>query len=204
MFNRTGLAANLWVGLLVVSVLANGILIGVLLQRGFEQPGAREDRALETVLGPGRFNPRAFYEALPEEGRAAARERMMEGRGEIRPLLREAGAARREAAAAILAEPFDTERAAEALRRARETRAAVEAQGERVLLDIVEGLDPQTRSEVLAEAYSGRPPFEGRHHRRHDRRDRHEHREHNRGGDGDGDDAVRGDEAADAPAGPNN
>lgn len=156
---RLSLTSGLWLGLLVLSVLLNGILVGVLIERGGEgAPLAGPDR-IEAEAPPGRFNPRAFLMALPEEVRPQARARLREGLREMRPLMRETLEARAAAALALTADPFDPERAATALQRARETRAAMEARGERVVLDIVADLEPETRRRVLAAAWSGRPPF---------------------------------------------
>lgn len=156
--------APIWIALLVLSVLVNGILAGVLIERRavtpFE-PHAHHGEALRS----GRFQPHAFLSALPEELRGQARERMHEGRRDMAPLMREAVRARREAAEALSAEPFDAEAAAAALAEARAARAAVEAQGEAILLSIVDDLDPETRRRVLEQAWSGRPPFGGHHDR---------------------------------------
>ena len=135
--------APIWIALLVLSVLVNGILIGVLIQRG-AGPGFEPHARHGEMHRPGRFHPEAFLAALPEETRERARERLREGRRDMLPLMREAARARREAARALSADPFDAEAAASALAEARAARAAMEARGEAVLLSIVEDLDPQT------------------------------------------------------------
>lgn len=157
-------AGPVWIALLVLSVLVNGILIGVLLQRAAQpqlQPSAHHREALQ----PGRFNPRAFLAALPEEAQEDARGRLRDGWRDMRPLMRQVRETRREAADRLAADPFDPQRAAEALADARAARTVMEARSEAIVLDIVQDLDAGTRREVLAAAWSGRPPFGARHRR---------------------------------------
>lgn len=156
---RSPLTANLWVGLLVVSVLFNGVLGGVLIQRALSGPQIAAPAHDGHPAARGRFNPHAFLMALPEEVRPAARQALREGAGEMRPLMHEAMQARRAAHDTLAAEPFDSAAALAALARVRAARDAMEAHGEAVVLDIAARLDPQTRRRVLREAWSGRPPF---------------------------------------------
>lgn len=156
---RSPLTANLWVGLLVVSVLVNGVLAGVLIQRALSGPQIAAPVHAEHRAARGRFDPHAFLAALPEEARPAARQRLREGASEMRPLMHEAMQARRAAHDALVAEPFDGAIALAALARVRAARDDMEAHGEAVVLDIAADLDPATRRRVLREAWSGRPPF---------------------------------------------
>ncbi len=140
---------NIWIVLLLISVLANGVLIGA---------GARTWFSPKEVVVEGNeprrggFNLRGFVEALPEAERRAARTQAEQGRREIRSLLREAGAARREAAQLLFAEPFDAEAAAEAMDRARLARLEVERATERRILTIASELSPEDRQAAFTAA----------------------------------------------------
>jgi uncharacterized membrane protein len=149
---------NLWIVLLLVSVLVNGVLIGA---------GARTWLAPEPVISdnanPVRsgFQLRRFVEALPPEARARAREDARASRGELRGLLREAMIARRAAAEAVRAEPFDAQAVAEALERSREARAALERATEARILEIADELEPEERQAAFRNAMGPPRPREG-------------------------------------------
>ena len=140
---------------LLISVLINGVLAGAMLQRASAGPDARPGP--QSVMGGprGGFRPGAFLQALPADVRSEARARMRDGAQELRPLARAAMRARLDAEQAVLAEPFDSDAAAEALAQARAARAALEAHGERVVLDIVDDLTPAERREALRAAWGG-------------------------------------------------
>lgn len=154
-----GKLSGLWLGLLLISVLANGVMGGVLIQRA-AAPEA------DDVLRPGvelnvrqNFNPRAFMAALPETHRSDARAVLREGLREARPLFRDAVQARIDAQEALIVEPFDPEAIAEALVAARAAQSALEAHAERVLLSIAADLPADVRIEAINAAYGGRAPF---------------------------------------------
>ncbi|MDM7983411.1 MAG: periplasmic heavy metal sensor [Maricaulis sp.] len=162
-----------WIIALLVSVLANGAMIGFVLQREVAPapPTEREARLqLRGAGGPGRFDIRGFIDALPEAQRADLRERMEAEMGIMRGLMREARDARIEAAEILLEEPFDAAAVQAALERRRVTRAAIEAHIEQVIVEIAADLDPQTREQVLREARRGPPRGERRGPPRFDRR----------------------------------
>ena len=145
---------NVWIILLLVSVLLNGVLIGAGARAWFGPDKPAETS--ETVRGGG-FQLRAFLAALPPEDRRAARERANEARRELGPLVRETAQARRAAAQALLAEPFDPEEAREALNRSRQSRAALEEATETLILEIAADLEPEERQAAFRAAM--RTPF---------------------------------------------
>jgi uncharacterized membrane protein len=142
---------NVWIVLLLVSVLANGVLIGAGARSWFGDKAAREE-ILEARRGG--FQLRAFVEALPEDERRAARAQAREARQELRGLIRDVALTRRAAAEAMLAEPFDQDAAAEALAQAREARAALERATETRILEIAAGLEPEERRAAFESAIS--------------------------------------------------
>ncbi len=141
---------NIWIVLLLVSVLLNGVLIGAGARSWFapeapSAPSAGED--------PGRgFDVRAFIQALPEEARADARRRAMAERRALRDDFRSAGRARMEAYQVLNAEPFDPEAAANALAEARAARAAIETRTEALILDTAADLSEEERRTALSAA----------------------------------------------------
>ncbi len=144
---------TLLIAALLVSVLINGVLGGVLIQRAAHGPVERAGTE-ETLRGPaGRFRPAVFLQALPADVRGAARAQLREGARELRPMARAAVRARRDALATLQAEPFNAEAAAEAMSQARAARAALEAHTERVVLEIVGPLTAQERREALRAAW---------------------------------------------------
>lgn len=162
------LSNRLWIGLLIGSVLINGVLLGVTLNRSLDRPNpvSMEDNAPNSL---GRFNPRAFIMALPEEDREAGRDRLMAGRDDMRSLMQNVMQTRRQVWALINAEDFDAQAVQAAMDDVRQARSELEAHGERVVLEIVSALDREERQEALRGAYSGRGEF-GRRRPGHDRR----------------------------------
>ena len=156
---------KLLAGLLAASLLINGVMAGIVIERGLDGPGELPRHEREGAFLRGPFNPRAFIEALPEDRREEARESLRESLPEMRPLFREAGQARRAVEDAMTASDFDADQVAAALGEARAARDAIEAQGERTVLEIVAGLDPEDREAALRAAY-----FSPRWERRGDRR----------------------------------
>lgn len=149
---------NIWIVLLLASVLLNGVLIGAAARDGFGTAAAPEaqDRG-ERAVGPrGRFDLRGFVEALPEDVRADTRARFDAVRPQLRGLGRDAYQARRAAMAALGADEFQVEAAATALGDARRARNELEAATERVVLEAVADLDADTRREALRAALGPR------------------------------------------------
>lgn len=149
---------NLWIILLLVSVLLNGVLLGGSARSWFgpERPAAME----MSEPRRGGFQLRAFVEALPEDQRREARARAEASRAELRGLVRETVMTRRAAAQALLADPYDPEAAAEALEQARQARAALERATEGRILEIADELDPDVRQAAF-EAAMTLPPRRG-------------------------------------------
>ena len=149
---------NLWIVLLLGSVLLNGVLLGAGARTWFgpERPIASE--AAEPRRGG--FQLRAFVEALPEDQRREARQRAEGSRAELRGLVREAMITRRAAAQTLLAEPYDPDAAVDALEQARQARAALERATEARILEIADELDPDVRQAAF-EAAMTLPPRRG-------------------------------------------
>ena len=150
---------NIWIVLLLGSVLLNGVLIGAAARDGFGAAGAEgSERSERTGRGGprGGFDLRGFVEALPEDVRADTRTRFDAVRPELRGLGRDAYRARRSALEALGAEGFQVETAAMARGEARQARNAFEAATERVVLEAVADLDAETRSEALRAALGPR------------------------------------------------
>lgn len=140
---------NIWIILLIISVLINGVLIGANARtwRASPEPAAlQQDRA----AGPrGAFSMRAFMRALPDDKRADVRARFEAAGPELRELGREAWRARQLAQDALRAEPFDAAAAGAATAEARAARARLEARSEAVILEALADMDADTRSQVI-------------------------------------------------------
>lgn len=147
-----------WIVALLVSVLVNGALVGFILHRTSDGPSWRVERGDGERRGAqpgGRFNVRAFVQALPADRQQAARDRLREEMREAAQLMRQAQVARLTAESALLAEPFDEQAAAAALDEMRRSRVAVEAHIEGVVLELVADLDAEARAQALQ---AGRQP----------------------------------------------
>lgn len=150
----TGIGSpKLLAGLLAASLLVNGVMAGIVIERGLDRPEERPRHERDGAVLRGPFNPRAFIEALPEDRREEARAALRDSLPEMRPLFREAGQARRAVDAAMTASDFDAEAVAAALDEARAARDAIESRGERTVLEIVSSLDPDDREAALRAAY---------------------------------------------------
>lgn len=148
---------NIWIVLLLASVLLNGVLIGAGARTWFgpDAPSAAPQPGAAPARG---FNLGAFVAALPEEHRAEARRLARAERRALREELRAAGRARMGAYRALNAEAFDPEAAALALAQAREARAAIEMRTEAIILDVADDLSPDERRSALRAAL-GPPRF---------------------------------------------
>lgn len=152
---------NIWIILLLVSVLLNGVLLGFGARTWF---GPEQTPAVSQQDGARGFNMRAFIAALPEEHRLEARELMRAERQALRQQFRNIGRARAEARAIMNADVFDPEAAAQALERVREAEALIQARSEVVIFQIVDRLTPEERRAVLRQsmrAPRGGPPRRG-------------------------------------------
>jgi uncharacterized membrane protein len=147
---------NIWIVLLLASVLLNGVLLGAGARSWFA-PDAAIAPAADQRPGRG-FDLRAFVEALPEDARAEARSRAQAERRALREDFRTAARARMAAYRALNAEPFDPQAAAAALAEAREARAAIEARTEAIILDVASDLSAEERRSALRAAL-GPPRF---------------------------------------------
>lgn len=147
---------NIWIILLIVSVLINGVLIGAGARTWFAAPtpeATQQDRS----AGPrGAFSMRAFMRALPDDSRAEVRARFEAAGPELRELGRSARRAQEAAFAALRAEPFDPAAARAATAQARDARARFEARSEAVILETLADMDPQTRARVIDETVARR------------------------------------------------
>ncbi|KAA5805156.1 periplasmic heavy metal sensor [Alkalicaulis satelles] len=152
---------NIWIVLLLVSVLLNGVLIGAGARHWFapEPSPAAERPSSGPVMMRGNFSLRAFMRALPEDQRPLARERFEAASPHLRELGREAMQARRTASETLRAQPFDAEAAQAAMAGARDARARMDARTEAVILDILERMEPEAREAVLEAAFA--PPERG-------------------------------------------
>ncbi|WP_439637348.1 periplasmic heavy metal sensor [Oceanicaulis sp.] len=170
---------NIWIALLLVSVLLNGVLIGAGAHRWLSDDGAgrasiRADASdAASVRG---FEPRSFFRALPEDYRRPVFEQMEESREEVFALMRDLGEKRRAVRAVLTAEPFDPDAAQQALREAREARARLEQRTEALILDAAATLPADIRRAAFERALTrrGDRDHDRRHHGRHedDRDDR--------------------------------
>lgn len=158
---------TVWIALLLASLLANGVLAGILVQRKVASEVTQPGRDRTDLRGS--FNPRAFVAALPEDRQEAARRELRDGLRALRPLMRASFDARRRANEAMGSAEFDADAVLAAMAEFRAARAQVEAQAEQVLLDIVADLDPEARRIALEAAYA---PREGRGMRGRDQRRR--------------------------------
>ncbi|MFS2318170.1 periplasmic heavy metal sensor [Maricaulis sp. D1M11] len=147
-----------WIIALMVSILVNGILGGYLINRATDD-GPRHVRMRGVDGGGGGFDLRRFVQALPEAERRRAIRRLRENLPENRELMDRMMAARQSVSEALRAEPFDADRVAAALGELRDVRAERERRVEAGLLDVLDGLDAETRADVLEAA--GRPLPDG-------------------------------------------
>lgn len=158
---------NIWIALLLASVLLNGVLIGASAHRWFNDDGpsrasirADADDAA-SVKG---FEPRSFFRAVPEEYRSELFEQMADSRDEVYALMRDLGDKRRAVRDVLTSEPFDPEAATQALSEARDARARLEQRTEALILEAAETLPADVRRAAFERALTRRD--------RGDRRDR--------------------------------
>ncbi|RKQ95273.1 periplasmic heavy metal sensor [Maricaulis maris] len=145
-----------WIIALVGSVLINGALVGYLVHRSTDGPRWQLRQEYEPGTPPrggptgrGGFDLRGFVEALPDEARDEARSRLRDSFAGMRDIVGEGRDARRELDALLVAEEFDADAVAAAMARMRESQRTMEARIEAVVLDVVAGLDAETRAAAL-------------------------------------------------------
>ncbi|WP_323762916.1 periplasmic heavy metal sensor [Maricaulis sp.] len=163
-----------WIIALVGSVLINGALVGYLVHHSADGPRWQSERPSPEGAnrrgGPGGrqgFDLRGFVEALPEEARTEARNRLRATFSEMRGVGFEVVETRRELNALLVAEEFDAEAVADVMARMHASQRAVEMRIEAVVLEVVAGLDAETRAAALQ---AGRERM-GRHGPPRDRRE---------------------------------
>lgn len=138
---------------LVVSLVVNVFVIGAVVGAF----GMRH-RMEEQRMRPPRGNPiMRVTERMPEDLRARYVARMRAEGQNNRAKMQEARDARREAIAAMTAEPYDAAAASAALARARESETAMRASLENAVVDFSRNLDQEQRR-VIAESLRGGPP----------------------------------------------
>jgi uncharacterized membrane protein len=147
---------NIWIILLIISVLVNGVLIGASARTWLAAPEPAAVQSDRTAGPRGAFSMRSFMRALPDDKRADVRARFEAARPELRELGREAWQARQMAQDALRAEPFDAAAARAATAEARAARARLEARSEAVILDAMADMDEETRTRVIEATFA--PP----------------------------------------------
>lgn len=158
-----------WLIVLLVSVLANGVLLGVLLHRSADGPSWRAGHGERMEMrhsGDRRagFALHGFVGALPEEVRAEAIARVrgeMSGMGD---LMSQAHAARLEVERLLVEDEFDTDAVIAAMDDLNARHREIERRIEAAVLDVLAGLDRETRERAMAAGLERRL-----HHRRHGR-----------------------------------
>jgi uncharacterized membrane protein len=129
---------------LVMSVALNLAVIGVVAG------SALSWRYAAAMGGPGGLtNLIAFAHQLPAERRAEIRQVMSEQRGTIGPLRKEARAARRDAARALLADPFDKAAFKSAQQRAVDADTRLRQAGADLMGEVVGRLSLAERRQLL-------------------------------------------------------
>ena len=154
-----------WLIVLVLSVLANGVLIGFLAHQSADGPQWSAGR--EAAGGPqsgdrgprAAFDMRGFVRALPPEAREATFNQVRDTFDDMGPLIEDAGTARREVEALMIADSFDAEAVAAALDRLHASHRAIERRVEGTVLTVLDGLDAETRRAAL-QAGIDRPGFD--------------------------------------------
>lgn len=165
---------NIWIALLLASVLLNGVLIGASAHRWFndDAPSRASIRAdADDAASVKGFEPRSFFRAVPEDYRRELFEQMADSRDEVYALMRDLGDKRRAVRDVLTSEPFDPEAAAQALSEARDARARLEQRTEALILEAAETLPADVRRAAFERALTRRD--RGDRGDRRERRDRH-------------------------------
>ncbi|WP_019961439.1 periplasmic heavy metal sensor [Woodsholea maritima] len=161
---------NIWIAVLLVSVLINGVLIGMVLQGQVSRDVPEHSHVSDgDDHWGGRFNPRAFVEALPPDHAERARTRWRVQREAMREHFHDMREAREQVMIVVAHEPFDPEAMMRALHTVRAARTELELKMEASMVEILSQLTPEEREHVFMAGlnggrYSG--PGYGNHHRR--------------------------------------
>lgn len=149
--------ATPWVVALLVSVLANGAMLGLTLHS--VSGGPRFDRGHEhsppAGLRGGGFSVRAFLGALPPEDREAAARRLRGERDDVIARMRDVREAQQAVEAALRQEPFDREAVRSAMQDLREARGSLEGEIELAIIEIIADLPPEDRMRALEQGMRG-------------------------------------------------
>jgi uncharacterized membrane protein len=147
-----------WIIALIISLMANGIMTGLVLHQLVGRPHISEILPHERPPYPpdghgerreGGFNVRAFVRNLPDSQREIARARFDAERETIRALMFEARDAQIAAQTAMAATPYDPDAVAEALNELRATRFEIEELFEAIVLEMVADLPPDQRMQAM-------------------------------------------------------
>ena len=156
---------NVWIGVLLVSVLINGVLIGMVLQNQFSDTPNHSHEEFEDARHQ-RFNPRAFVAALPPDHADRARARWRVNREAMREQFSAMQDARAQVIVALRQEPFDPDFMLESLNQVRATRADLEVRMEQSFIEILSQLPADERERVFMAGLQGHRERH-RHHERH-------------------------------------
>lgn len=159
--------ATPWIIALLISVLANGAMLGLTLHSVSGGPRLEReyrDGPPPAMRGDG-FSVRGFLSALPPEAREAAAQRLRAERDDVTARMREVRAAQRAVEDALLADPFDPDALSDAMLALRTARTNMEREIESAIIDIVADLPPEQRMRALQQGLRG-PGNGERHHRR--------------------------------------
>ena len=161
--------ATPWVVALLISVLANGAMLGLTLHNVSDGPrfdGGPGHSPPVGVRGDG-FSVRGFLGALPPDEREAAADQLRAGRDDVIARLREVRDAQQAVEAALRQEPFDAEAVRAAMQELREARGDMEREIELAIIEIIADLPPEDRMRALEAGMRGDRGRRGppRHHR---------------------------------------
>jgi len=127
-----------------ISLALNLIVVGIAIGSAWH---FRAGKALRDAGAPRHFG--AFLRWLPSERRDTFRDMLGQLRPSLRPLRDKVRAARRQAEAAMAAEPFDREAFATANRKLHEARAELHAGRAATFVQLVEAMTAQERQLFL-------------------------------------------------------
>lgn len=154
-----------WIIALIISLTANGLMTGLVLNRVLgPQPATFDQRppppmqGEHQARGPSGFNVRGFLRALPPDLREEARDRFEAERSSLQAVVRAGAEAQREVVRAVTSEPYDAASVSAAMAEMRARRADVERAFEVIVLDIVSDLPPEQRARALGAGSRRGPP----------------------------------------------